>query len=411
MQKVLQLRTVVGKIKVEVSFVPDRIQAALFYILLVVLVIAAALVGLFVCLTEGVPCVEMTGFEGRTLWDWLQLLAVPAAIVGGIYLFNRSQRRAERSLNLSHDNTERQVAADRNRESAVQIYFDRMTELTLHEGLLLANPEVVVKNVARARTLALLRGLDGDRKGAVIRFLFESDLIARGNAIVDLTDADLVNMRLISVHLAEVDLKGADLRGAVLRDSNLVGADLSGASLRGADLSRANLKGACLRGVNLIGANLKETSLKGADLKGAYLIGADLRGANLIDAGLGEANLQSADLGGAYLIGADLWGANLMDAHLNETLLMDASLWGANLKGADLRNADLLEADLRDVNLREADLRQANLKEADLRRAKVSHLQLSGSLSLQGVILPDGEKFNGRFLGLDEWSRSPDERF
>lgn len=388
----------------EVSLVPDRLQAALFYIFLVVLGIAVVMWGLFSCLGEGVSCIEATGFEGRTLWEWLELLAIPAVVVGGIYIFNRSQRRAEQSIAASHENTDREIAADRTRESALQVYFDRMTELSLHEGLHQTGPEAVVRGVARARTLALLRGLDGDRKGAAIRFLFESGLIARGNAIVELTDADLVNLRLASVHLAEANLKGADLRGADLRDSNLVGADLGGASLRGANLSHANLKSASLRGANLIGADLREASMKGANLKGAYLLGADLRGANLIDAGLGDANLQGADLTGAYLIGADLWGANLMEACLKEALLMDAGLWGANLRGADLRNADLLDADLRDANLRDANLRGANLKEVDLSRAKVSHLQLAGCLSLQGITLPDGNKFDGHYLGIDEWS-------
>ncbi len=167
-----------------------------------------------------------------------------------------------------------------------------MVELLLEKDLLASSPGSEVRTIARARTLTVLLQLDGVRKGSLIRFLWESELILGpgpvillGDAILrgskgeivmgqaDLTDAQLNRVFLTEVNLTRVTLNGADLRGSFLRDANL-----NGASLRGADL----------RGTTLIGAKLLGADLIGADLRGANLSGADLRGANVTDEQLAE---------------------------------------------------------------------------------------------------------------------------
>src|SRR6266849_2526600 len=61
-----------------------------------------------------------TDIHGRTLYDWLQLLIIPAVLAVGGYLFNYTTGR-----------TEREIASDRQREEALQAYIDNMSALLL----------------------------------------------------------------------------------------------------------------------------------------------------------------------------------------------------------------------------------------------------------------------------------------
>src|SRR5438874_719490 len=85
-----------------------------------------------------------TGFN-KTLWDWMQLLIIPVALALVAVWFNRIERKNEQF-----------IASDNQRETALQGYLDRMSELLLKEDLRLSNPDDEVRNVARVRTLTLL---------------------------------------------------------------------------------------------------------------------------------------------------------------------------------------------------------------------------------------------------------------
>jgi uncharacterized protein YjbI with pentapeptide repeats len=96
-----------------------------------------------------------------------------------------------------------------------------MAGLLLDRGLRTAEPNAEVWSVARARTRAMLRRLDGARKEDLLEFLAEAGLIGRDRIGIDLAEADL----------GEADLSGADLTGATLHGADLTGADLTGATL------------------------------------------------------------------------------------------------------------------------------------------------------------------------------------
>jgi hypothetical protein len=186
-----------------------------------------------------------------------------------------------------------EIADDRQNQAALEAYFDRMTELLLKEGLRESKEGDEVQSIARTRTLAVLRSLDGGRKGQVVQFLYESGLIGPEPVIVslngaDLSEADLSEINLIDAHLGGVNLRKANLGGALLCKSWLVETDLDQASLRktdlrGCNLSGANLAGADLRGAGLEGdsedeeANLLGVNLDGANLKGAFVSDEQLR--------------------------------------------------------------------------------------------------------------------------------------
>jgi hypothetical protein len=196
------------------------------------------------------------------LWDWLDLLIIPAVLSIGAWWLNAKERETDRIATAEREKIDRElteirreidseIPLERQRQTTLEAYYDRMTALLLKEELLKSAEDDPVRRIARAQTLATLSSLDDKRKGQVIRFLYEADLINRNAVIVRLEEADL-----IGVDLSEVGLRGANLEGTSLYHANLRGTDL-----READLSRTNLVGANLRGAKLDGAKLGGANL------------------------------------------------------------------------------------------------------------------------------------------------------
>lgn len=196
-----------------------------------------------------------TGFEAKTLWDWMQLLIIPLLLAGGAFFLNRSER-----------NTEREISTDRQREDALQAYLDRMADLLLKDKLG-STKKREVRDVARTRTLTVLRSLDKKRKGFVLRFLYEAGLISHKPII----------------NLDRADLKGANLTGAFLSEAFLEGVDLSEAKLNKVSLNKAFLGGANLSEADLTEAYLAEANLVGADLTGAKILEWQLKSVNSLE--------------------------------------------------------------------------------------------------------------------------------
>ncbi|HQU36734.1 MAG TPA: pentapeptide repeat-containing protein, partial [Anaerolineales bacterium] len=241
-----------------------------------------------------------TGFQGKSLWDWMELLVIPFVLALGAFYLNRSERAVERQIAEDRAKLEREIATDRQQEAALQSYLDRIADLLLNAKLLTTESDEV-RNVARVRTLTVLRGLDSMRKGIILKFLVEAGLIKKEKPVVDLRGADLSTAHLIFANLERVNLEGADLRRSNLRVANLEGANLNSANLGGADLTAANLESADLSSVNFDGADLKATYLMLTNLESAHLSGANLEGANLMGADLSGADLENANLRGASL--------------------------------------------------------------------------------------------------------------
>jgi hypothetical protein len=126
------------------------------------------------------------------------------------------------------------LEAQRAREAALQKYFEQVGKL------LVEHPEDPnLSTVVRAQSLAVLEGLDPDRKRILLQFLYESNLIKGDKPVISLMGANLVKANLSGTHLRGASLRFASLRGASLRGADLAAADLFGADLRGADLRKA----------------------------------------------------------------------------------------------------------------------------------------------------------------------------
>lgn len=335
-----------------------------------------------------------SGFGGKTVWDFVQLLLVPVLVV----------IVAEKVNDAANARQERE-AAEKYQEVIFTEFLKDTTKLLLEERMTDPEADPLAVTAMRARTLTVFRELHGKRKRHVMEFLRECKLINTLRPVVTLAGADLQQTDLSDFYLWGVNLGGTDLRGANLREASLNTAILASADLRNADLSNSNLTGAALwyadlRHANLEGANLQKANLIHARLDDSNLSSVDLKHAlyseetkfpNGFDPMKHDAyaihpgsNLQKAELGGSYLERVDLANANLSGANLSA-----AALQGANLSGANLRNANLTGSILFKAILTNADLRNAVLKNAKLKGANLTNAKLQGA-DMSGATMPDG---------------------
>jgi hypothetical protein len=199
---------------------------------------------------------KRTGFEDKTRWDRLQLMAqvvgafaIPLSIIAliiGVWQFN-TQQNFDNQRTAEQQQAEFQNLKDQQQQTTLETYLDRMSDLLFTQHLNTSKVGDEVRQVARARTLVALQNLNPARKGILLQFLYASDLIHEPPK-----GATTDNNPIISLFLA-------DLRSAMLNRVDLDGADLDGADLDGADLSNASLDEAGLFVANLSNANLSNT--------------------------------------------------------------------------------------------------------------------------------------------------------
>ena len=117
-------------------------------------------------------------------------------VVIGQYL---TQRRHSQALQQTAE-----LEAQRAHEAALEKYVEHLGKLLTEQQLHNTPADDHLRAVARAHTLAVLEGLDPDRKRVLLQFLHESNLIHLDKPIIS----------LLGANLKEANLKGADLRGA-----------------------------------------------------------------------------------------------------------------------------------------------------------------------------------------------------
>jgi uncharacterized protein YjbI with pentapeptide repeats len=332
---------------------------------------------------------KATTQQRLTFWDALGLVFVPVA--GGViitivsYIYNKKQREREEA-----------VQSLRAQDAALQQYLDQMSDLLVNRGLrpepadsepkglqkyrdrvndLLVNlnlrsepadsePKDYVRNLAQARTIAVLLGLDSEHKKRPLKLVYELGLIEKDNRPLELKNAGLDG-----ANLSEITLRAAYLRCVDLRLSDLKGADLEGSNLNLADLRGSDLKRANLRDVDLTKANLLPYDAQDPE---RLSIHNQKKTNNLSKESIGSARHSKLTI-------TNLRGATLTGARLHETLLGSADLTNADLTGADLTGAVLTDAVLTDAVLNKAE--------------GVTWEQLSACESLAGATMPNGQKY------------------
>jgi uncharacterized protein YjbI with pentapeptide repeats len=274
---------------------------------------------------------KRTGFEDKTLWDWLDLLAklaIPIVVLGATIGFGWWQVHL---VDLQHQ-SDQQLALDQQQESTLKTYLDDMSDLLLNHNLGNSKSGDEVRQVARVRTLTTLRRLKADRNQVVLKFL---------------QDAHLLSKESENAYHSVVDLSNANLSGDDLRSVNLTYTFLIGSYLYRADLSDADMSGTDMNSARLNGANLTYAGFLLANLTNAMLGCITLDGAKICT------DLSDADLCGADLSDADLNGADLTYVNMSCTLLANikdyTNLSGANLSGVNLERSNITQRQLDQV--------------------------------------------------------------
>jgi hypothetical protein len=292
---------------------------------------------------------EWAGFAGsrdddrapKTLWDWLQLLIVPLVLALAAFALNAAQSDRDRRQEERRAARDRLSADDRAREDTLRTYLQQMSELITRHGLSTevgkgATPDA--RTLARTLTLIALRRLDGARKGLVVQFLFEADLI-NSTAVWEKTPRGLQRNLLLGSGPPKVSLHGADLRGAVMPSSGSLFADSGGTEgryrtratvLDGADLRDADFHENFLLGVTLIAADLRGADFTGAELDGTSFDTACLSRARFVRASSGN---PPADFSFSEGRGVDFSNARLNNTSFRRARLTDVKLSGASTTG------------------------------------------------------------------------------
>lgn len=195
--------------------------------------------------------------RGKTLWDVLQLLIVPAVLSLGVIWFNDRQNAASQE--------KAQIQAW---DTILDNYLTQISDLMLKDRLG-GHDTPAVRAIARARTLTALSRLDAARRALLVRFLSESKLVqAVSLSIAPLSRVNLSGIDLSCAHPSrarapDIGASRAYPTCAHLTYAWFADANLSFINLSYADLAFADVSGADLAYANLSGANLGSARLSG----------------------------------------------------------------------------------------------------------------------------------------------------
>jgi uncharacterized protein YjbI with pentapeptide repeats len=204
----------------------------------------------------------------KTLFDWLDLLIIPLSLgfLGWLY------KEAEKSK------TER-GEEERSRNESLNSFFNIITDLLKNHDLS-GSPSNQTKAMARTRINMTLSQLDGGRKGQLLQFLYESDLIDNSPKL------KLLGANFNAAILDQIVLGGSEIRGAFFKNASIKEANLNEIILNSSNLENANLSGSLVEKSDFAYSNLKNSKMKNMDLttvdfEGADLTNADLRGSTI----------------------------------------------------------------------------------------------------------------------------------
>ncbi len=173
----------------------------------------------------------------KTLWDWLELIVVPATLALAALWLNYSQRQNELG-----------IAEQQREEDMLRIYYGDIADYISDLGLGTSNETPGVRALATARTKTLLTNINGRRKGQIIQFLYEAKML--GFFFFDEDKNEMISPAIINLEgtdLSGIDLEGAGVEGiylkeTILKEANLAGVRMDYACLRGANLQCADIR-------------------------------------------------------------------------------------------------------------------------------------------------------------------------
>jgi hypothetical protein len=102
---------------------------------LTLLAIGVSVTAIIVLLAYGGAASSWTGFQGKTVWDLLQLLIVPLMLVAIGLVFSLQQDARQQRVEDQRAEAERELAEQRAQDEALQAYLNQMSALLLEENL------------------------------------------------------------------------------------------------------------------------------------------------------------------------------------------------------------------------------------------------------------------------------------
>jgi len=248
----------IGLINDGYGFVPDMpwLRWMLFLLLFLLILAIVAIV------SNWIANFKWSGFQKKSFWDWLQLLIVPLMLALGAFY-----------LNSAADFRDYQIAQEQKHQEILTDYFSKMQDLIVETkkskqtpGSKESNSEerllLEFRPTAQALTLSVLEQLDGKRKGKVITYLAESQLINKIDPLIQLGGANLQKLELKGRQVfSSINIVGANMTATELSDILISDSDLSTVNLTEAVLQDVTFENSNLSGINLDGASLTNVSL------------------------------------------------------------------------------------------------------------------------------------------------------
>jgi uncharacterized protein YjbI with pentapeptide repeats len=154
------------------------------------------------------------------------------------------------------------------------------------------------RTTAQALTLSVLEQLDGKRKGKVITYLAESQLITANNdnqsslpEVENDNPSSLPEIKLNGANLKEIVLKNVDLYSIIdmkNKDRIINGIKINNANMERANLSKVNLFKSDLMGSNLENATLQNVNFAGSTMKSSRFINGQITDVDFTGVNLSE---------------------------------------------------------------------------------------------------------------------------
>jgi uncharacterized protein YjbI with pentapeptide repeats len=270
------------------GWVKDNLITFLFLILLFTLIlyiiISRYLFGFTVWL-------DFTGFSGKSLWEWLDLLGAPILIAFIAWRFEVSQTKREHfriseENKISHsledkklDITKKQIRFSILNNALDEIYNIKAT----NDIDILENAEGSIKDLARSKILSTILMLDSIRN----RIFF--DYLQSTKATIDFSESKLNFTKLVDCDLTKLNFSNSELRKALCRNTIIDGTDFRNAKLNGADFlgakgNNTNFSCAVIMGAEFGSSKLSHAKFIKAEIQGVSFERADLSFADFTDA-------------------------------------------------------------------------------------------------------------------------------
>jgi uncharacterized protein YjbI with pentapeptide repeats len=203
------------------------------------------------------------GSSPKKLWDWLDLLIVPSSI--GIVSWIYSMQEKEKETRKEYENKQNET---------LDSYFKTISDLIIKSNLLNHNLNKESKLIARTRTIVAIENLNSVRKGQVLQFLYESNLIHYN--ILELVGANFRYSEVSGIVLRNITIKGVFFCNSTfiqsfLDNSNFTACDFSNTDFTDSSMQNTNLSYTKLLNCKLINLDLTHVDFEGADLTNADL--------------------------------------------------------------------------------------------------------------------------------------------